>query len=103
MAGRDTITIYRGEAVELDFTMDPVEDITDWGVTFILESGVPAKPATIINGPGGVFLVTLTKLETALRPGSYRYSVWRSVDGGEDRVLAIGKFIILPAVPLNGA
>lgn len=98
MPGTDLISIYRGEDVELDFTMDPVADISGWTILFTVEGSVPtpkvlAKTATIEDGPNGVFRVALTDDDTDIDPGSYKYDAWRT-DAGLERVLAIGKLVV---------
>lgn len=98
MPGTDTITVYRGEDAQLNFTMNPVEDITGWEITFTIEGVLYEKlvtqAATVDNGPAGQFSVALTPTQTDLRVGIYEYDVWRT-DEGAERVIAIGNFVVV--------
>ena len=93
MAGTDTIIVYRGEDVDLDFTMNPVVDISGWTIVFTVELPTPITVAcSITDGPSGTFQATIadTNLD-ALRAGVYQYDAWRT-DSGTERVLAEGDF-----------
>lgn len=93
MAGEDRITVYRGEDVQLDFTMSPVVDITGWLITMTVEGTAPAKlftvDAEIVDGLSGTYKVLLTSTETDQAPGAYQYDVWK-MNLGAQRVLAVG-------------
>ncbi len=97
MPSTDTLTIYKGEDVRIDFTMDPVEDITGWTLEFNVK-GAPALTdiaGVVDSGPNGTFHFDLTDdLSDSLPPGRYVYDVWRT-DAGAERVLAIGAFVVL--------
>lgn len=98
MAFEETITVFRGESILLQFTMSPIEDITDWTIEFTVEGSPQTpkkiqKPATVTDGPSGLFEVTLTAVETDLRVGSYQYDAFRT-DVGSQRALAVGAFIV---------
>lgn len=92
-----TIRVYVGEAVALDFTMTPVEDISGWTLAFTVTRALGSatkkiqQAATVTNGPLGTFTVPLTALQTDHLPATYHYDVWR-VDAGSERLLAIGDF-----------
>lgn len=96
MPGTDTITVYRGEDVTLRFTMNPVIDITGWSILFTVE-GEPETPklitdsASVIDGPNGIFDVTLSDTQTEIGVGNYLYDAWRT-DAGSERILAVGDF-----------
>lgn len=98
MAFEDEITIFRGTAVTVKFAMEPVEDITGWTIEFTVE-GSPRLPkfiqkgASVTSGPGGLFEVTLTAVETDLTPGAYQYDAFRT-DSGSQRALAVGTFVV---------
>jgi len=93
----DTITIYKGEDLDLDFTMDPVEDITGWGIELNVKgaSGVLiTKTGVIVSGAAGTFQFPLVDTDSdSLRIGIYLYDVWRT-DAGAERVLAVGDFAV---------
>lgn len=99
------IEIYRGEDVILNFTMDPVEDISTWTIVFTVSRGknstikaVSIDCALTTDGSDGAFMAQLTDAETdGLYPGTYYWDAWKSNPGGE-RILGIGKFTVLPNV-----
>lgn len=98
MAGNDTITIVQGEDVDLDFTMNPVEDVTGWTTAFNLKGSsatrLVSKAGSIQDGPNGVIRVTLTDTETdVIPPGRYKYDLWKT-DTGAERALALGDFVV---------
>ena len=100
MAAKQEISIYRGEDIDLNFTMSPVADITGWTIVFTLAErlGNPTKilngiSGTVTSGPDGTFTVSLTSAQTTITPGDYWYDVWRT-DSGNKRVLAVGKFYV---------
>lgn len=98
MAGTDAITVYRGEDIQLDFTMSPVENITGWTLLFTVEGSSHAtklisKAGVIVSGAAGTFKVTLTATETDIRAGVYQYDFWRT-DSGSNRALAVGTFTV---------
>lgn len=100
MASSDIISIFRGEDLDLNFTLDPAEDITGWTIVFTArtDSGVLTKPGTVVDGPNGKFDVTLDDVDTdGVKPGHYAYDVWRT-DTGSERVLAIGTLKILAVI-----
>lgn len=94
MPANDTISVYQGEDVDLNFTMNPVEDISGWTIEF-RTSGLYSnitKQAAIVNGQSGQFKVSLLAADTSQEPpGEYSYIVWRT-DSGSARVIAVGKF-----------
>lgn len=99
MAGNDQISIYHGEDIQLDFTMNPVVDISGWTLSLNVE-GNPESPklitkaGTVTDGPNGEFSVTLTDADTgAVAVGRYRYDVWRT-DAGNERVIADGELVM---------
>lgn len=97
----ENIEIYRGEEIELNFTMSPVEDISGWDIEFNIGGVKHAKLVTVLadinDGPNGTFTVTLTAIDTDIRPGRYSYDVWRT-DLDTERVIAVGVFTVLDEV-----
>ena len=99
MAVEQTISVYRGEQVVLNFTMAPVVDITTWTLVFSLvkkansTTKLITQSAPVISGPLGTFRVTLTEEQMNLSPAIYFFDVWRT-DEGFEQVLAIGPFIV---------
>jgi len=97
------IEIFRGEDVELDFTLDPVENVSGW--TMILsvarrEGAAPLieKTLTIVSAAAATFTQSLEAADSAdLDVGSYRWSVWRT-NTGSARVYARGEFRISASV-----
>lgn len=99
-------TIYRGAAPTLNFTMTPTADITGWTIVFTVAralgsstKGIVSQTASVTNGPGGLFSVPLTALQTNIRPAEYEYDVWR-VDAGLEEPLAFGTLTIADVVRL---
>lgn len=95
-----TIKIFRGEDIVLHFTMDPVEDITGWTISFTVAKNyntstkVTQATAVLTSGPLGTFDVYLPKSVTeGIEPETYKYDVWRT-NSGEERILSIGDFIV---------
>lgn len=97
-----TITIYRGEAPVLNFTMSPVPDggIAGWTLEFTVAKKansvtkmLSATP-TIVSGVAGTFKATLTSTQTDIAPGAYWFDVWRT-DAGLEEVIAAGEFVIV--------
>ena len=88
-------TVYRGEDVTLNFTMDPVIDIAGWTLKFTAVKAVGQSTKAIdadgavVSGPAGTFRVQLPKLKTNIEPRAYVYDVWRT-DPGNERLLALG-------------
>ena len=105
MATVQTITVYRGEQVVLNFTMSPVVNISGWTLPFTVakKSNSPTKliqvNGVILAGPSGTFSVTLTEENTDQTPDTYYFDVWRN-DEGYEQVLAIGSFVVLPTARL---
>jgi len=96
-----SIVLYRGEAVTINFTMAPVEDISTWALQFTVtktpnkvEKMLGPLPMGIVSGVLGTFQIALTEEQLDIKPGSYRFDVWRT-DEGTEQVKAIGVFLIL--------
>jgi len=96
-----SITIYRGEDITIPFTMSPKKDVTGWVISFTVANGYgnPTKlfQVTAVNtdAPNGKFSVILDKTQTNIKPGNYVYDLFR-VDPGNNRILSVGEFTILP-------
>ena len=94
-----TITVYRGEAPILNFTMSPVVDISGWTLAFTVArkknyaTKVLTKTPTILTGASGTFRQSLTATETDLTPDDYWFDVWR-IDVGVEEMIAAGPFIL---------
>lgn len=96
-----TITIYRGEAIRIPFTMSPVENITGWTLVFTVSKATnrAAKvlgplALTIDSGVLGTFHRDLTEEQTDLNPATYRWDVWRT-DEGSEQIKATGPLELL--------
>jgi len=103
MPSDDKISIHRAEAVVLNFTMAPVEDITGWTLAFTVASVYDSPPPKILtkagavtDGPAGKCSVSLTAAETNIAVGTKKYDLWRT-DTGQERPLAVGVFNVLPS------
>lgn len=97
MASSDTITMYRGEDVRLNFTMTPTEDITGWTILFTMRGGgiIISVAGVVVNGPDGTISIDLEDTDTDdLAPGRYDYDVWR-VDDGSEQPIAVGALTLL--------
>lgn len=98
---QNDITVYRGEAATLTFTMTPVVDITGWLISMVVKrkwvdsSALLNMSGTVTNGPNGVFTVDITnnQIKTTLGVGLFAYDVQRTTSGSET-VLSIGRFVV---------
>lgn len=100
MATTQTISIYRGEVITLDFAMSPVPEggIDGWTLAFTVARSRNSAVKLIEKVPGvvdamaGTFRVILDAVDSeGIHPGAYYFDVWRT-DEGEERVLALGPF-----------
>lgn len=102
----EDITIYRGEDIELNFTMSPLEDITDWDIEFNVVGINYAKLITVVaeitDGSAGTFTVTLLADSTDIRTGLYTYDVWHT-DPDVKRVIATGTLTVLAEARIPAA
>jgi hypothetical protein len=102
MAVTETITVYRGEQVSLNFSMVPAASIVGWTIVFTVarKANSPSKlitqVATAVDSATGTFTLALTEEQTDLTPGTYSFDVWRT-DEGYEQVIAIGPFVVSPA------
>ena len=100
-----SIVVYRGEDITLDFTMSPSKDITGWVISMTISKAYnsPNKiiqvTATLTNGPLGRFSCILTAAQLNISPGVYYYDVFR-VNPGNLRILSVGEFEVKPDVRL---
>lgn len=110
MATLQNLTLFRGEDVLLEFTMDPEQAIAGWALAFYLRARpeygddplvtrtTAAGGIVISDGAGGVFQVTIPAATTLALPiARYRYDVWR-IDSGYETVLAYGAADVLGQV-----
>ena len=96
MAQKNNISIYKGEATQLAFTMTPTTDITGWTLTFSLKPNASDPTASltiagaITNAAAGTFTITISHAQTGgLASGTYAYDVQRT-NSGSETVLSIG-------------
>jgi hypothetical protein len=100
MASTQRIEIYQGEAVTLNFTLAPVENIAGWTLLFTAAEyfGSAAKlfsqAGEIVSAANGTFKVDLPASKTDIAHQKVTYDVWRT-DTGFERVLAAGILNIL--------
>lgn len=99
MAQLNDISVYKGEAVLLTFTMTPATDISGWSISFTLKTNqtdstaLISQAAVLTTPASGVFTVTLTHAQTNRTAATYYYDVQRT-DSGSEAVLSIGTFTI---------
>jgi hypothetical protein len=102
-----TIEIYRGEEVTLEFTLTPTTNITGWTIQFTVAKAanstvkvIDTMAASIANAVGGIFSVSLDADVTGdLEPGTYYYDAWR-MDAESERLLAAGLFKVFAVARL---
>lgn len=94
-----SIKVYRGEDITLNFRMFPPRDITGWVISLTVSQAFNAQnkvfQATAINtnGPNGEYSVILTSAQLNIKPDKYAYDVFRTSPGNL-RILNVGDFII---------
>ena len=94
-----SILVYRGEDINLHFSMSPKKDITGYTISFTVANGYnnPIKlfqvTAIPTNAPMGRFDVIITKAQLNIDPGNYVYDLFRT-DPGNNRILSVGEFVI---------
>ena len=100
MAQVNHLEVYKGEAVSLDFTMDPVEDISGWTLQFTLKSRAAdavillSVEGAVVDGESGTFAIPLAHADTIdLDAGVYAYDVQR-IDAGSEYPVSVGKFTV---------
>jgi len=92
-----SLTVYRGEDIELNFSMRPARDITGWVISMTVAESYNSLTKTIqvtatnTNAPAGRFQILLTKAQLNITPMKYVYDVFR-VNPGNNRILNIGDF-----------
>lgn len=100
------ITVYRGEDILLDCTMNPVPvgGIAGWTIVCyvrqfqdVASTLILQKSGTVTDGPSGKFTVTIPSLDLVKIPDKYYYDIWRT-DTNFRAVLDIGRFEIKPVV-----
>lgn len=96
-----TITVYRGEAITIPFTASPVESIAGWTLVFTVtklvnktQKLIGPLAMVIDSAVAGTAHITLLEEQTDLKPGNYRWDVWRT-DEGVETPKATGPFILL--------
>lgn len=96
-----SIKVYRGEDITLNFTMVPARDITGWVISltvakaYDINNKVFQVTAINTNAPAGQFSVIITSAQLNINPDKYVYDVFRTSPGNA-RILSIGDFIIGP-------
>jgi hypothetical protein len=94
-----SIKVYRGEDIELNFTMVPARDITGWVISmtiakaFDISNKLIQVTAFATNAPLGKYTVILTSAQLDIHPDSLVYDVFR-INPGNRRILNEGPFII---------
>lgn len=94
-----SISLFRAEAITLNFTVQPVEDITGWTIlftaanTFNVSEKIIQITAVIMDGAAGRFTIPINSIQTDIPPDMYVYDVWKT-SPGEARCLSIGNFEI---------
>lgn len=94
-----SIKVYRGEDITINFTMVPARDITGWVISltiaraYDMANKILQATAVNTNGPAGQFSVILTSAQLNIHPDKYVYDVFRTSPGNA-RILSVGDFII---------
>jgi len=94
-----SITVYRGEDIELNFQMVPPRDITGWVISLTVAKAfnTPNKTFQVTaintNAPAGRFMAIIPSATLNIQPDKYVYDVFR-VSPGNRRILNLGDFII---------
>jgi hypothetical protein len=104
MAIINNISVYKGEAVTLSFTMSPVVDLTGWRIGLTVknnqtDTGSIYTATTTSGSTGGAFSFNLpsTTTLTDLGVGVFAYDVQRT-DTGNEAVLSIGNLTVAQEV-----
>lgn len=104
MATINNISIYKGEAVVINFTMSPVTDITGWTISLTIRtnandvgSALLTVAGVVVSAVAGTFKFTLTSAQTKIAVGNYAYDVQR-IDAGGESVLSLGVLAIVQEV-----
>lgn len=105
MAEINNFSVYKGENIELDFTLTPATDITGWTIVFtlkrLLEDGeaLASIQADLDTPLSGEFSISIPSDTLLLPAGVYYYDVQRT-DAGSRAVLSIGKLTVLQEVQI---
>lgn len=101
MAIVNNITVYKGESIQLDFTMPVGSNITGWTIVFSLKlHGFDATPLATVEATvtsATTFNVALDHSITNITAKDYVYDVQRT-DSGDEAVLSIGIFKVTQEV-----
>jgi hypothetical protein len=90
--------VYRGDPATLNFTCNPVVDLTGVTVQFTLakaentKTKLLQKNGTVTDGPAGKFSVSLDATETDRAPATYVFDAWRM--DSTPRIVAKGTLVI---------
>src|SRR4030095_2553633 len=93
-----SIKVYRGEDISLDFRMVPPRDITGWVISMTIAKAYDIANQLIqvtainTNGPNGNFSVILTSSQLNIHPDKLVYDIFRTSPGNA-RILSVGDFI----------
>ena len=106
MIEQDLGNVYRGARKVFTFTVEPVRDIgLGWSLVFTAarSKGSSTKDITqagaVVNGPAGIYSVTLSAAQTDIRPGVLFFDCWRT-DPGLSEPLATGTLTLVDVVRL---
>lgn len=96
----NSIVVYRGEDIELNFTMTPTTDITGWvfSLTVARRSNMQDKlfqftgVATV--APSGKFQFIIPSATLDIEPGTYFHDVFRT--SPSRKIASVGPFEIKP-------
>jgi hypothetical protein len=93
-----TVKVYRGEDIELYFTMTPKVDITGWVLSLTVANAYNNQNKTfqvtgiITSGPNGEFHFIIPSATLDIAPKTYAYDVFRT--SPSRKLLSVGNFII---------
>lgn len=107
MATINNIQVYKNEDITIPFVMNPVRDITGWGIQFTLKKRQKDVATLVVKtvgsgvaiplGTDGKFRLSLSSADTTLPAKDYYYDIQRT-DFGSHVVLSVGTFTILQEV-----
>ena len=103
MALTQNIHIFRGEDVQLIFTMTPTTNVSGWTTRFTVKKAYNSPTellhtsGIVTDGAGGEFTVNLPRASTNVATGAYVYDFVRT-DTNDYTVLSTGVFKIEPGV-----
>lgn len=98
---------FKGEDKILQWTLDPVEDISGWTIKFAMATErnngalLLEKACTVIDGPSGVYSVLIADTDTDNLESLVYFYETKRVDAGSEAILAFGQAELLQPVGIE--